>query len=258
MKGIAMPRIIALANQKGGVAKTTTCLNLGAALAARGRRVLLVDLDPQANLTLGLGFDPYQQQTTTYEVLLNPEKGAGFAIRQVSERLDLIPATIDMAAAELELAGKIGRETLLREALVPLRGAYDYILIDPPPSLGLFTLNALVAATEVVIPLQVHIYALRGMQQLQQTIHLVQKLNPQLQITGIVCTMVDRRNNLSVAVENEIRQKFPELVYETVIPQNVRLAEAPASGSSILDYDANSAGAKAYTALAEEVDRAEA
>jgi chromosome partitioning protein len=253
-----MPRIIALANQKGGVAKTTTCLNLGAALAARGRRVLLVDLDPQANLTLGLGLDPYQQETTTYEVLLNPEKGAGFAVQQVSERLDLIPATIDMAAAELELAGRIGRETLLREALAPLRGSYDFILIDPPPSLGLFTLNALVAASEVVIPLQVHIYALRGMQQLQQTIHLVQKLNPQLQITGIVCTMVDRRNNLSVAVESEIREKFPELVYETVIPQNVRLAEAPASGTSILAYDPSSAGAKAYVALAEEVDHAQA
>jgi chromosome partitioning protein len=249
-----MTRVLALANQKGGVAKTTTCLNLGAALAQRRRRVLLVDLDPQANLTLGLGFDPYQQPHTSYEVLLNPERGAGFAVQSVGECLDIIPATLDMAAAELELAGKIGRELLMREALTPLRGGYDYILIDPPPSLGLFTLNALVAADEVLIPLQIHIYALRGLAQLQKTVRLVQKLNPQLRITGIVCTMVDRRNNLSVAVESEIREKFSDLVYKTVIPNNIRLAEAPASGTPILTYDPTSAGAKAYAALAEEVD----
>lgn len=250
-----MARVLALANQKGGVAKTTTCLNLGAALSKRGRRVLLVDLDPQANLTLGLGLDPYQQQNTSYEVLLNPERGGGFAVQSVSEGLDLIPATLDMAAAELELAGKIGRETLMREALAPLRDAYDYIMIDPPPSLGLFTLNALVAADEVLIPLQVHIYALRGLAQLQKTVKLVQKLNPPLRIGGIVCTMVDRRNNLSVAVEGEIREKFSGLVYETVIPNNIRLAEAPASGTPISTYDPASAGSKAYAALAEEVDR---
>ncbi len=250
-----MVRIQTLANQKGGVAKTTTCLNLGAALAARGRRVLLVDLDPQANLTLGLGVNPYAEQATTYEVLLNPERGAGFAVQHIADMLDLIPATLDMAAAELELAGKIGRETLMREALVPLHDAYDYILIDPPPSLGLFTLNALVAAAEVIIPLQVHIYALRGLAQLQKTVKLVQKLNPRLRISGIVCTMVDRRNNLSVAVEGEIRATFGDLVYTTVIPHNIRLAEAPASGTPISTYDPTCAGAKAYAALAEEVDR---
>lgn len=250
-------KTIAFANQKGGVAKTTTCLNLGAALAARGRRVLLVDLDPQANLTLGLGRDPYKQQYTTYDVLLNADRSAEFAVTSAGDNLDLIPATIDMAAAELELAGKIGRELLLREALAQLRESYDYILIDPPPSLGLFTLNALVAASEVIIPLQVHIYALRGVAQLQQTIKLVQKLNPQLRIGGIVCTMVDRRNNLSQVVEDEIREKFGALVYQTVIPANIKLAEAPASGTSILAYDPASAGAKAYVALAEEVDRGE-
>lgn len=249
-------RTIALANQKGGVAKTTTCLNLGAALVKRGRRVLLVDLDPQANLTLGLGLDPYQQQATTYEVLLNADKGAGFAVQSLSEGLDLIPATIDMAAAELELAGKIGRETLLREALAPLRNRYNYILIDPPPSLGLFTLNALVAASEVVIPLQVHVYALKGVAQLQQTIKLVQKLNPSLQISGVVCTMVDRRNNLSRVVEQQIRETFGQLVFETIIPTNITLAEAPASGQSIIDYAPTSAGALAYSALAEELDHA--
>lgn len=250
-----MARVVTLANQKGGVGKTTTCLNLGAALAERGRRVLLVDLDPQSNLTIGLGLDPYKQETTSYEVLLNPERGAGFAVQIISDCLSLIPATMDMAAAELELAGRIGRELLMREALEPLRSQYDYILLDPPPSLGLFTLNALVAADEVLIPLQVHIYALRGLMQLQQTIKLVQKLNPQLRIGGIVCTMVDRRNNLSVAVEGEIREKFAGLVHQTVIPSNIRLAEAPASGTAISIYDPASTGAKAYAALAEEVDR---
>lgn len=164
-------------------------------------------MDPQANLTLGLGCDSYRQEFTSYDVLLNPERGAGFAVQAHGDHLDLIAATIDMAAAELELAGKIGRELLLREALAPLRDSYDYILIDPPPSLGLFTLNALVAAHEVMIPLQVHIYALRGIAQLQQAIKLVQKLNPSLRISGIVCTMVDKRNNLSAAVEGEIREK---------------------------------------------------
>jgi len=250
-----MARIISVANQKGGVGKTTTCINLGAALAARGRRVLLVDTDPQSNLTIGLGLNPYdEQQATTYEVLLNPERGASFAIQQTAYGLDVIPATIEMAAAEMELAGRIGRESLLREALQPCVSTYDYILLDPPPSLGLFTLNALVAANEVLIPLQVQIYALRGLAQLQQTITLVQKLNPALRIGGVVCTMVDRRNNLSTAVEQDIRGRFGDMVYQTVIPQNIRLAEAPGSGLPILQYDATSAGALAYTALAEEVD----
>jgi chromosome partitioning protein len=249
-----MTRIITVANQKGGVGKTTTCLNLGAALTARGRRVLLVDVDPQSNLTIGLGLNPYDQKATTYEVLLNPERGATFAIQHLAQGIDLIPATIEMAAAELELAGRIGRELLLREALQPCLASYDYILLDPPPSLGLFTLNALVAAHEVLIPLQVQIYALRGLAQLQQTITLVQKLNPQLRVGGVVCTMVDRRNNLSTVVEQDIRTRFGEMVYQTVIPQNVRLAEAPASALPITQYDPTSAGAVAYVALAEEVD----
>jgi len=249
-----MARIISVANQKGGVGKTTTCINLGAALAARGRRVLLVDTDPQSNLTIGLGLNPYDQQATTYEVFLNPERGAGFAIQPLAYGVDVIPATIEMAAAEMELAGRIGRESLLREALQPCMDAYDYILLDPPPSLGLFTLNALVAANEVLIPLQVQIYALRGLAQLQQTITLVQKLNPGLRIGGVVCTMVDRRNNLSTVVEQDIRTRFGDVVYQTVIPQNIRLAEAPGSGLPILQYDATSAGALAYSALAEEVD----
>lgn len=258
MKAKQQARVIALANQKGGVAKTTTTINLGAGLVALGQRVLIVDIDPQANTTMGLGFDPYSQQYTIYDVLLNPERGAGFAVQPAPGGLAAIPATLDLAAAELELAGKIGRETLLREALLPLLGDYDYILIDPPPSLGLFTLNALAAAQEVVIPLQVHIYALKGMAQLQKTVGLVQKINPGLRITGVVCTMVDKRNTLARQVEETIRAKLGDLVFTTTIPLNTRLAEAPASGTPIQIYDANSSGARAYTALAKEVHHAQA
>lgn len=250
-----MTRIIALANQKGGVGKTTTALNLGAALADRGRRVLLVDLDPQSNLTSCLGIKQDELEATSYQVLHTPEQGAAFAVQSSRERIDVIPATLDMATAEVELAGKIGRELLLREALMPLIPHYQYILIDPPPSLGLFTLNALAAATEVLIPLQSHPLALKGLGQLQKTITLMQKLNPALAICGIVCTMVDRRANLDRQVEATIRQRAGTLVYTTVIPQNVRLAEASARGMTIFEHDAASAGAQAYRALAEEVDR---
>lgn len=246
-------RVIALANQKGGVGKTTTAINLAEALCELGARVLFVDIDPQANGTMGLGLDPYAQEYTIYEVLLNPERGGGFAVQNVRERLDCIPSTLDLSAAELELAGKIGREMLLREALAPLLDGYDYILIDPPPSLGLFTLNALVAAEEVLIPLQVHIYALKGLAQLQRTVELVRKLNPGLRIGGVVCTWTDSRNNLSRTVERQARERLGELVYRTTIPVNVRLAEAPASGTPIQVYDPNSSGARAYRALAQEV-----
>jgi chromosome partitioning protein len=250
-----MTRVIALANQKGGVGKTTTTQNLGAALAQCGRRVLLVDLDPQSNLTMGWGLNPNEQEHTSYEVLLNPDQSAAFAIQPVRERLDLIPATLDMAAAELELAGKIGRETLLRKALAPLRHQYDYILIDPPPSLGLCTLNALAAATEVLIPLQTEGYAMKGMAQLQHTITLMQEINPVLEIGGILCTMVDRRQRMVQTIEDRIRELYGDLVYQTVIPENVKLKEAPVSGQPVLETDPGSAGALAYLELAEEVDR---
>jgi len=249
-------RIIALANQKGGVAKTTTCHNLGAALHEMGKRVLLVDLDPQGNLTMAAGLNPNTETHTIYDVLLNPEQGAGFAVKSSREGMDIIPSTLDLAAAEQELAGKIGRETLLREALEPItqKGQYDYILIDAPPSLGLFTLNALAAVQEVIIPLQVQVFAMRGLAQLQKTIKIMQKLNPKLRVGGIVCTMVDKRNNLSFEVEAEIRQRLGNLVFKTTIPDNIRLAEAPAAGTSILKYDPTSTGAAAYRALAKEVD----
>ncbi len=253
-----MVRTIALANQKGGVGKTTTAVNLSAALVQRGRRVLVVDSDPQSNATLGLGVDPYAEQVTTYDVLLNPRQGAQRAVQQTASGVDLIPATIHMAAAELELAGRVGRETILREALAPLRAQYDFIFIDSPPSLSLFTLNALSAADEVIVPLQVHIYALKGFEQLQQVIALVQeKINPQLRIGGVLCTMVDKRNRLSGAIEEEIRGVEGLHVFRATIPQNIRLTEAPGAGQPIGLYDPpGSAGAKAYAALAEEVDHA--
>jgi chromosome partitioning protein len=250
-----MTRIIALANQKGGVGKTTTTLNLGAALAERGRRVLLVDLDPQSNLTACTGHTVQEGDLTTYHLLHHPERGASIEPHQVRDNLSLIPTTLDMATAEVELSGKIGREMILRKALHPLRTNYDYVLIDPPPSLGLFTLNALGAANEVVIPLQAHPLALKGLGQLQQTIVLMQEVNPALQIGGIVVTLINRRQNLDSEVEAAIRERAGDLVYQVVIPVNVRLAEATAHALTIFEHDANSTGAHAYRDLAEEVEQ---
>jgi len=252
-----MTRIIALANQKGGVGKTTTACNLGAALAERGRRVLLVDLDPQSNLTMCFGLKPYEQSYTTYQVLHNPRAGLSPARRVLRERLDLVPAQLDMAAAELELASRVGRETLLRRALADVREQYDYILLDPPPSLGLFTLNALAAATEVMIPLQVEYLAYQAIAQLQQTVALLQEeINPALMIGGVLCTMVDSRKRLDTTIENRIRSVFGDRVYRTVIPDNVRLAEATMLGIPVIEHDPTSSGAQAYRALAEELDHA--
>jgi len=252
--GEAMARAIALAMQKGGVGKTTTALNLGVMLATRGRRVLLVDLDPQANLTQGLGIDPGALEYSVYEVLLNPDHGSAFATRQVSERLDVIPASLDLAGAELELAGRVGRELLLRKALRAAQSQYDYILLDPPPSLGLFALNALAAAEWVLVPLQLHAYALRALPALEATIELVREINPPLRIGGIVCTMADRRTSLSHQIEQQARAKYGDLVFTTVIPFNIRLAEAPAAGQSIAAFAPHSAGAQAYAALAAELE----
>jgi chromosome partitioning protein len=252
--GAAMAHIVAVAMQKGGVGKTTTALNLGVALAGRGARVLLIDADPQANLTQGLGVDPEASAYSFYEVLLNPGRGVAFATVATSAGVDLVPSTLALAGAELELAGKVGRELLLRKALRETEGRYDYVLIDAPPSLGLFTLNALAAARSVLVPLQVHAYALKAMPQLVATIDLVRELNPALALGGIVCTFVDRRTSLSQGVEAEIRRRYGALVFATVIPVNTKLAESPAAGESIGRYAPTSTGARAYTALAEEVE----
>lgn len=243
----------ALAMQKGGVGKTTTTLSLGTMLAGRGRRVLLIDLDPQANLTQGLGVDPSELEYSVYEVLLNPERGVGFATRRVGG-VDLVPASLELAGAELELAGRVGRELLLRKALRATHAAYDYILLDPPPSLGIFSLNALAAADAVLVPLQLHAYALKAMPQLEATVELVKEIHPTLAIGGIVCTLADQRTNLSRQIEQQVRDRYGALVFETVIPINVKLAEAPSTGTPIGVYAPQSAGAQAYAALADELE----
>lgn len=249
-----MAKIFAFAMQKGGVGKTTTTMNVGAYLAQKGRRVLLVDLDPQAHLTQGLGVDPDDLKYSVYEVLLNPEQGTEFATLKTQAGIDLIPSTLDLAGAELELAGKVGRESLLQEALEKVENQYDYILIDAPPNLGLFTLNALAAASKVIVPVQVQVYAFKALPQLEKTISLVRKINRELMLGGVVCTLYDRRTNLSQVVERQIRERYNDLVFTTVIPLNTRLAEAPAAGEPINIYEPNSPGAQAYMKLTEEIE----
>ncbi|NTU83450.1 MAG: ParA family protein [Chloroflexales bacterium] len=245
--------VLAIAIQKGGTGKTTTALSLGVELARMGRRVLLIDIDPQSNLTQAVGYDPTQIEHSIYEVLLNPTYGPGFATLTTSYGVDLVPATLALAGAELTLAGRFGRELLLRTALTEARKAYDYILIDSPPSLGVFTVNAITAADAVLVPLQAHVFALKAMPQLEETIGIVRQLNPGLTIGGIAVTMVDRRTSVNTVVEDTIRQQYGELVFQTTIPFNVKLVEAPAAGQPISIYAGDSSGARAYRALAEEV-----
>ncbi len=205
-------------------------------------------------MTQGLGVDPDTVEYSIYEILLNPEQGTAFATLATEASVDLVPATLALAGAELELAGKVGRELLLRKALKATRDQYDYILIDPPPSLGLFTLNALAGADAAIVPLQLHAYALKALPQLEATIELVRELNPTLAIGGVVCTLANRRTNLSQLVEQQIRTRYGELVFETVIPVNVKLAEAPAVGEPISSYAPGSSGAVAYAALSQELE----
>lgn len=245
--------IISTAMQKGGVGKTTTTLAVGCELARSGARVLLVDLDPQASLTEGLGIDPNLLSQSIYEVLLNPEAEPGLATRLTDHGVDLIPATLALAGAELAFAGRWGRELLLRTALAPLRASYDYILIDSPPSLGLFTINALVAADTLLIPLQAHVYALNAMAQLEATITMARQLNPTLAIGGIVLTMLDKRTSVNAVIERAARERYGELVFRTTIPLNTKIVESPAAGQPITVYAKDSSGAQAYRALAEEV-----
>lgn len=250
-----MAKIIAIANQKGGVGKTTTSINLAAGLAYLNKKILLVDFDPQGNATQGVGYRVGLQDLTVYDAILN-DTNVKDCIKTLSKPpMDILPANISLAGADLELA-KIEehREELLKHALKAVEDDYDFIIIDCPPSLGLLNTNALTAADSVLIPVQSEYYALEGITQLLQTIRLVQRLfNPDLKIEGVLLTMYDARTNLSAEVGQEIRKHFKEKAYRTYIPRNVKLSEAPSSGLSIYDYELNSEGAKAYVALTREV-----
>jgi chromosome partitioning protein len=248
-----MARIISIANQKGGVGKTTTVLNMGSALHKEGKRVLLVDLDPQAALSTSLAIPISQLSLTAYQVLLS-QTPIQSATRHSPAGLDLIPANIDLAAAELELAAEMGRERILAEALQPVEKHYDFILIDCPPSLGLLTVNALAAADAVLVPVQCEYYALEGLSQLLNTVTLVKRrLNPLLKIEGFLLTMFDVRNRICSQVADEVRRHFQERVFQTLIARNVRLSEAPSHGQPALLYDPASRGAQAYLEAAREL-----
>jgi chromosome partitioning protein len=250
-----MSRIIAIANQKGGVGKTTSAVNLSAALAASGKRVLLVDLDPQGNATMAAGIDKRELEHAITELLLG-ESSLAQALRRCDEGYDVIPGNIDLTAAEIQLMDLPQREMRLKQALHPVRDNYDFILIDCPPSLSLLTLNALAAADGIIVPMQCEYFALEGLSSLINTVNaLKQKLNPELAIDGIIRTMYDVRNNLGNAVSNELTQHFGDTVFRTLVPRNVRLAEAPSHGMSIIRYDKSSRGALAYMGLAGEIIR---
>jgi chromosome partitioning protein len=252
--GDIMGKIIAIANQKGGVGKTTTSVNLGAGLAQVGKKVLLVDIDAQGNATTGVGIEKSELDQCIYNVLVEDADVQGAIRKTATENLDVLPATIQLAGAEIELVPTISREVRLQRALQPIRDEYEYIIIDCPPSLGLLTINALTAADSVIIPVQCEYYALEGLSQLLNTVRLVQKhLNKNLAIQGVLLTMLDARTNLGIQVIDEVKKYFRDKVYRSIIPRNVRLSEAPSHGKPIMQYDAKSRGAEVYLDLAEEV-----
>jgi chromosome partitioning protein len=251
--GLAVGQVIALANQKGGVAKTTTTLNLGVALVERGKRVLCVDLDPQSNLTMSQGIDPDELDRTMFDVLVHKTPLEDVILKR---EIDLAASSIDLAGAELALSSMIGRERALQKALLPVRGRYDYVLIDTPPSLGLLTINALTAADGVIVPVQCEYLSLRGLIQLENTLTMIREnLNPDVRIAGILPTMFDGRTLHSREAVEILQENFGDLVFETKIRKTIRYAEAPVKGTSVLKYDSKGKAAKAYRDLAGEVLR---
>lgn len=249
-----MGKIIAFANQKGGVGKTTTCINVAAYIAAMGKKVLIVDMDPQGNASSGVGIEKSNETKTLYNVISKEVLIDEVIQETVLDGLDIVPATVDLAGAEIDLVQLPAREHVVKNALNRVKDKYDFIFMDCPPSLGLITVNALTAADSVIIPIQCHFYALEGLTQLMNTIKLIiHHLNPELQIEGVVLTMKDNRSNLVEQVSDEVRKFFNKKVYDTCIPQNIRLAEAPSHGLPIVLYDTSSKGAEAYMSLAEEV-----
>ncbi|KRM68192.1 Cobyrinic acid ac-diamide synthase [Apilactobacillus ozensis DSM 23829 = JCM 17196] len=249
-----MGYVIALANQKGGVGKTTTSVNLGADLTNLGKSVLLVDADAQGNATSGIGIQKSHIEKDIYDVLVNEEPIKNVILHSQHKGLDIVPATIQLSGADVELTPQMAREVRLSDAIKTIKDDYDYILIDCPPSLGLITINAFTASDSILIPVQSEYYALEGLSQLLNTVKLVQKhFNPDLKIEGVLLTMFDARTNLGNQVNKEVREYFKDKVYQTIIPRNVRLSEAPSYGLPIIDYDASSKGAKLYMELAKEV-----
>lgn len=249
-----MAQIISVANQKGGVGKTTTTVNLGACLASFGKRVLLVDMDAQGNATSGVGIRKPDVTQDIYDVLVNELPIAEATLVTEHENLSIVPATLQLAGAEIELTSMMARESRLKGSLAEVNDQYDYILIDCPPSLGHLTINSFTASDSILIPVQCEYYALEGLSQLLNTVRLVQKhFNPELEIEGVLLTMYDARTNLGNEVVEEVRKYFREKVYETIIPRNIRLSEAPSHGMPIIDYDPRSRGAEVYQALAKEV-----
>lgn len=253
-----MGRVIAIANQKGGVGKTTTTINLSACLAEKGQKVLAVDMDPQGNMTSGLGVDKNNVENTVYDLIIGESSINEVIVRDVLENLDIIPTSIDLSGAEIELLDVDEKEYIIRNAIANIKEDYDYIVIDCPPSLSMLTINAMTTADSVLVPIQCEYYALEGLSQLIHTVELVRdRLNPQLTIEGVVFTMYDARTNLSLQVVENVKDNLDQTIYKTIIPRNIRLAEAPSYGMPINKYDPKSAGADSYMRLADEVMKKE-
>ena len=249
-----MGRVIAVANQKGGVGKTTTAINLSACLAEKGQKVLAIDMDPQGNMTSGLGIDKDEVEKNIYDLMIGQAGVDEVLQKEAIENLDVIPTSIDLSAAEIELIGVDDKEFIIRNAVQPIKDDYDYIIIDCPPSLSMLTINAMTTADSVLVPIQCEYYALAGLSQLIHTVELVkERLNPVLEIEGVVFTMYDARTNLSLQVVENVKDNLKQTIYKTIIPRNVRLAEAPSYGLPINLYDKRSSGAEAYRMLADEV-----